>query len=172
MMIILLNADANISGTLIAFFILEGHLSSQFNQRRQTTMSRNPLNRPEFSKESSAKDFGDKIVDVTSKVKEKAGQMADKVSDTVDKTRDQAAEGLDRAASALHDNAEDIPGGPKVVSVAHTVADGMESAAQYLREANFEDMKEGLLETCRKYPGQTLLGALAIGFLVGRAVRR
>jgi hypothetical protein len=146
-------------------------------------MSRNPLDCPDFAKGSSAKDFGgkdkstdenlrDHIVDVTSKVKEKAGQMADKASDTVDKTRDQAAEGLDRAASALHHNAEDIPGGPKVVNVAHSVADGMESAAQYLREANFEDMKEGVLETCRKYPAQTLIGALAVGFLVGRAVRR
>lgn len=135
-------------------------------------MSRNPLERAQFSKDSSAKDFGDKIVDVTSKVKEKAGQMADKVSDTVDKTRDSAAEGLDRAASALHDNAADIPGGPKVVNVAHTIADGMESAAQYLRDANFEDMKDGLLDTCRKYPAQTLISALAIGFLVGRVVRR
>jgi hypothetical protein len=146
-------------------------------------MSRNPLDDPNFSKDSSAKDFGgkdqsaerdlrDKIVDVTSKVKEKAGQMADKVSDTVDKTRDQAAAGLDRAASALHDNAEEIPGGPKVVNVAHSIADGMESAAQYLREANFEEMKEGLLETCRKYPAQTLIGALAVGFLLGRVVRR
>ena len=135
-------------------------------------MSRNPLDRPDFSKDSSAKDFSDKIVDVTSKVKEKAGQMADKVSDTVDKTRDSAAEGLDRAASTLHDKAEDMPGGPKVVSVTHTVADGMESAAQYLRDANFDDMKDSLLETCRKYPAQTLLGALAVGFLVGRVVRR
>ena len=146
-------------------------------------MSRNPLDRPDFAKDSSAKDFGskdksaeenlrDKMVDVTAKVKEKAGQMADKVSDTVDKTRDQAADGLDRAASALHDNAEDIPGGPKVVNVAHSIADEMESAAQYLREANFEEMKEGLLETCRKYPAQTLIGALAVGFLVGRVVRR
>src|SRR5947207_1691197 len=112
-------------------------------------MSRNPLDRPQFSKDSSAKDFGgkekstegdirDKIVDVTSKVKEKAGEMADKVSDTVDKTRDQAAEGLDRAASTLHGKAQDIPGGPKVVNVAHSIADGMESAAQYLRAANFD----------------------------------
>ena|ERR1700674_3862700 len=138
-------------------------------------MSRNPIDRSQFQsgKEKSTEgDMRDKIVDVTSRVKEKAGEMAGKVSDTVDKTRDQAVHGLDRAASALHENAEEMPGGPKVVSMAHTVADGMESAAQYLRDANFEDMKEGVLSTCRQYPAQTLLGALAIGFLVGRAIRR
>src|SRR5437660_552874 len=136
-------------------------------------MSRNPIDRYHFSKDSSARNFTqsdkdkstegdirDKFVDMTSKVKEKAGQMVDKVSDTVDQTREQAAEGLDRAASTLHDNAPEMPGGPKVVNVAHTIADGMESAAEYLREATFEDAKETVLETCRTYPAQTLIGAL------------
>jgi hypothetical protein len=148
-------------------------------------MSRNPLDRSNFSKDSSTNAFGqsgketntggdirDKIVDVTSKVKEKAGQVAETVSDTVDKTRVHAADGLDQAAATLHEKAGDIAGGPKVTSAAHTIADGMESVAGYLRETNFEDMKESALQTCRKYPVQTLIGALAVGFLVGRAIRR
>jgi hypothetical protein len=48
----------------------------------------------------------------------------------------------------------------------------MESAAQYLREVNFDDLKDDALKTCRKHPAQTLLGALAVGFLMGRAIRR
>ena len=148
-------------------------------------MSSNPLDRSNFSKDSSVKNFGqpgketstgddirDKIVDMTSKMKEKAGQVADAVSDTVDKTRGHAVDGLEQAASTLHEKAGDIVGGPKVTSAAHAIADGMESVADYLRDANFQDMKENALKTCRKYPAQTLIGALAVGFLVGRAIRR
>jgi hypothetical protein len=148
--------------------------SSYQNSKRETNhMSRNPIDSAEFPNfKNTEGDIRDKIVDVTSKMKEKAGQMAGKMADTVDKTRDQAADGLDRAASTLHDKAEEVPGGPKAIHVAHTIADGMESAAEYLRDANFEDMKESVLDSCRKHPAETLIGALAIGFLVGRAIRR
>ena len=148
-------------------------------------MSRDSLKRPNFSRESSAEDLnhsnrseniegnlGDKIVDVTSRVKEKAGQMADKVAETVDRQRDNAASGLDRAAFTLHQKAEDIPGGATATQITHTIADGMESVARYVRETDFDEIKENVLETCRKYPAQTLIGALAVGFLVGRAIRR
>jgi hypothetical protein len=148
-------------------------------------MSRDSLRHPNYSRESSAEDFnasnkpeaaegnlGDKIVDVTSRVKERAGQMADKVAETVDKQRENAAGGLDRAAFTLHQKADELPGGRTVTQFTHTIADGMESAAQYLRDADFDEIKDSVLETCRKYPAQTLIGALAVGFLVGRAIRR
>jgi hypothetical protein len=146
-------------------------------------MSRDPLKRPNYSRETLAEGFnqsnksesvegnlGDKIVDVTSRVKERAGQMADKVAETVDRQRDNAASGLNRAAFTLHEKAEE--GGATVAHLTHTIADGMESAARYVREADFDEIKENVLETCRKYPAQTLIGALAVGFLVGRAIRR
>src|SRR5436190_6590640 len=148
-------------------------------------MSRDSLKRPNFSRESSAEDLnqanksesmerslGDKIVDVTSRVRERAGQMADKVAETVDRQRDNAVTGLNRAASTLHEKAEEIPGGATATQFTHTIADGMESVARYMREADFDDIKDNVLETCRKYPAQTLIGALAVGFLVGRAMRR
>ena len=148
-------------------------------------MSRDSFKRPNYSRESSAEDLnqptksesiagnlGNKLVDVTSRVKEKAGQMAGKVAETVDRQRDNAASGLDRAASTPHEKAEDIPGGADVTQITHTIADGMETVARYVREADFDEIKESVLETCRKYPAQTLIGALAVGFLVGRAIRR
>jgi hypothetical protein len=168
-------ARLNVANSFLKFISQEG----------QTPMSRNPIDYSRLSTDSSTKDFDqssktadtgidipDKISDVTSRMKEKAGQVADAVSDTVDKTRTHAADGLDHAASALHEKAGDIPGGTRVESAAHTVADGMESVAGYLRDTHFEDIKKNALETCRKYPAQTLIGALAVGFLVGRAIRR
>ena len=72
----------------------------------------------------------------------------------------------------VSEKAEDIPGGADVTQITHTIADGMETVARYVREADFDEIKESVLETCRKYPAQTLIGALAVGFLVGRAIRR
>jgi hypothetical protein len=82
-------------------------------------------------------------------MKEKAGQVADAVSDSVDKTRVHAADGLHQAASTLHEKAGGSAGGSTVASAAHTIADGMESVADYLHEANFHDMKENALQTAQ-----------------------
>jgi hypothetical protein len=74
---------------------------------------------------------------------DKAGHMADTVSETMGHQRENAADGLGRAASAIHDNAESVPGGPKVVTMAHKVADGMESTASYLRDHDFSKNGQG-----------------------------
>jgi len=148
-------------------------------------MSREPFDRSEFFDDSefsvdkaeraakgAAKDIRNKIVDATSRIKDQAGEMAAKFSDTVDKQRDSAASGLESAASTLDHRASEIPGGPQVQNIAHSIAGGMESLAGYVRDANLDDIKKTALETCKKYPAQTLISALLVGFLVGRAIRR
>src|SRR5476651_2644103 len=93
-------------------------------------------------------DVKDRISDMASNVKDKAGHVVDTVSETMGHQRENAADGLGRAASAIHDNAESAPGGPKVVKMAKDVMD-----------------------ICRRYPTQSLVAALAVGFLIGRSRR-
>ena len=116
-------------------------------------------------------DVKDRISDMASNVKDKAGHMADTVSETMGHQRENAADGLGRAASAIHDNAESVPGGPKVVKMAHNIADGMESTASYLRDHDFAKMGKDVMDICRRYPTQSLVAALAVGFLIGRSKR-
>jgi hypothetical protein len=111
----------------------------------------------------------DRISDMASKVKDKAGQVA--VSEKFGQQRGNAAEGLDRAASAIHERAESVPGGPKLVKMTHSVADGMESTASYLRDHDFKKMGKDVMDVCRRYPTQSLVAALALGFLIGRSRR-
>jgi hypothetical protein len=113
----------------------------------------------------------DRISDMASEVKAKAGQMVDTVSETLGHQRKNAAEGLDRAASTIHDKAESVPGGPKVVKMTHSLADGMESTASYLRDHDFKKMGKDVMDACRRYPTQSLVAALAVGFLIGRSRR-
>lgn len=114
----------------------------------------------------------EKIYDAASKTKDKANQMADAVSERLNQQRQNAAEGLGGIASAIHENADSVPGGTKVANFTHSIADGMESTATYLRDHEFSKMGEDLMNVCRKYPIQSVATALAVGFLLGRSARR
>jgi hypothetical protein len=139
-------------------------------------MSRDAFNPSNLENTS---DLGDPISDakdraagLASKVKDKASQVASTVSDTVGRQRENVAGGLDRVASTIHEKAGSLPGGQKAADAANSLADGMESTASYLRDHNLKDMGDSLTGICRKYPVQSLVSALAIGFLVGRALRK
>ncbi len=51
------------------------------------------------------------------------------------------------------------------------VASGMESTADWLRNADVDSMKSGLENQVRTNPGRTLLVALGLGYVVGRIFR-
>lgn len=83
-----------------------------------------------------------------------------------------AAGRMDRAASALDEQAESLPGGARVSSAAHSAADALATSADYIREHDLSDMMEDLRDVVRNNPGPALLGAAALGFLIGRAFSR
>ena len=118
-------------------------------------------------------DTKDRASGLASKLKDKASQVASTVTETVGRQRDTVAGGLDRVASTIHEKAGSLPGvGQKAADAAHSLADGMESTASYLREHDLKDMGNSLTGLCRKYPAQSLLSALVIGILVGRSLRK
>jgi ElaB/YqjD/DUF883 family membrane-anchored ribosome-binding protein len=124
--------------------------------------------------------FSDHVVDESSTVGEKlsetAAQVKDKVSDLgrsaaneIDENREAAAGGLEKAASALHENAESLPGGEKVSNLAHAAADKLSSTADYVREHDVSRMMADVERLVKNNPGPSLLAAAVIGFLAGRA---
>jgi len=131
----------------------------------------NPTNSENTSDLSDTiSDAKDRAAGLASKLKEKASQVTSTVADTVGRQRDNVAGGLDRAASTLHEKAGSLPGGQKAANVANSLADGMASTASYLREHDLKDVGDSMAGVYRKYPVQSLLSAVAIGFLVGRAI--
>jgi len=120
---------------------------------------------------SGLNDIKEQVSELTSKAKEKAGQVAGTVSETLGHQRETAAGNLDRAASTIHDKADSVPGGPKVVNLTHSLADGMQSTASYLRDHDFNQMGGDVMNICRRYPTQAVVAALALGFLLGRSRR-
>jgi ElaB/YqjD/DUF883 family membrane-anchored ribosome-binding protein len=131
-----------------------------------------PLNVGETHESWETTPVKDRVSNLASKVKEKATEMGGTVGETMKRQRENAAERLDRVASTLHEKAGSVPGGQKASRVAHGIAGGMESTASYIREHDFKEMGDDLVQVCRRHPAKALLSALVAGFVLGRVARR
>ena len=103
----------------------------------------------------------------------RAGTLKSKVQDVgaraaqrADQARVGAAAGLESVASSLHERGE------RVASAAHSAADAVAYGAEYLRDNDVQTMMGDLMEVIRRNPGPSLLGAAALGFILGRALSR
>jgi hypothetical protein len=113
-----------------------------------------------------------RVSNVVSKTKSTVIDVAHSASGTLNRQRETAADGLKRFASTIHGKAEGLPGGPKTASLAHGIADRMESTATYLRNHDFGTMRDDAMAACRRHPAQALISAVVVGFLLGRVIRR
>jgi len=112
---------------------------------------------------------GEKLSDTAAQVKDKVSDLGRTAVNTIDENRDAAASGLEKAASALHEKAESLPGGEKVSSLAHDAAEKLNSTAGYVREHNVNRMMADVETLVKNNPGPSILAAVVIGFLAGRA---
>ncbi len=105
---------------------------------------------------------GDRFATLKSKVQDVGAKAAQRA----DQARVGAAAGLDSVASTLHEKGE------RVASAAHSAADAMASGAEYLRDNDVRTMMNDFVEVIRRNPGPALIGAAALGFMLGRALSR
>jgi hypothetical protein len=144
------------------------------NIPRRSAMSRESTsqfpNNPGDTLRDTASDVKETVSDFASQTKDKASQMASAAAESAGRQRESAAKGLHRAANAIHDNADKLPG--RASQAAHKVAGGIDTTAAYLEEHNFSDMGKDVMDVCRRHPTEAIITSLALGFLVGRALRR
>jgi ElaB/YqjD/DUF883 family membrane-anchored ribosome-binding protein len=99
-------------------------------------------------------------------LKSKVQDVGAKAAQRADQARVSAAAGLDSVASTLHEKGE------RVASAAHGAADAVAYGAEYLRGNDVRTMMDDLVEVIRRNPGLSLIGAAALGFILGRALSR
>jgi hypothetical protein len=73
---------------------------------------------------------------------------------------------LDSAASAVQ------TGGARVAGAAQRAGEALASSADYVRAHDARDIMDDLMEIIRSNPAPALLAAVALGFIMGRAVYR
>lgn len=113
----------------------------------------------------------DKVSSMTGPAADKAKQAAGTATEKIDQQRDTVAGGLDTVATQLRDRAETLPGGEKTTQAAQTAAEKLQTASGYLREHEVSDMMTDVEQLVRSHPTQSLVVALAAGFLLGRALK-
>ena len=112
-------------------------------------------------------DFTDKLSAAGTEAKARSADLARKAASTAEQARSRAAEGLGQAADAIESGAEE--GAGKARRAARRAADALSSSADYLRENTAREIVDDAIGVVKNNPGFALLGAVAIGFVVGRA---
>ena len=122
----------------------------------------------------------------TSASPEKPGRVRRVASSVKDKASGipaMLADGLQAGAEALrHRRASTevtvegssvaIASDPTIAAVTDTLASGMQSSADWLRDADIDKLKEGVEKQVKEHPARSLLVALGAGYLIGKVLRR
>ncbi|HEX2600495.1 MAG TPA: hypothetical protein VHL32_00175 [Gemmatimonadaceae bacterium] len=106
---------------------------------------------------------------VASTVKQKASNLPALIAD-----------GLEAGANALRQNklatasdtAATAPSDSTITAVTDTLATGMQSSADWIRDADIDKLKSGVEKQVKEHPARSLLVALGAGYLIGKAFRR
>jgi ElaB/YqjD/DUF883 family membrane-anchored ribosome-binding protein len=119
-----------------------------------------------------AADMKDTARDKAAQFKEKASEfkatLADKLEAGAEKLRSQQA-GSYAGATGTGDTAISHD---KLSQVNDKLAAGMQSTADFIRNADVENMKHGIEKQVKENPGRSLLIAAGIGYLLGKAFRK
>jgi hypothetical protein len=117
---------------------------------------------------------GDKLSDLGSNARERVGTAKDKLANALESGAERLrtrGQGGSTFAGATGDGSTAIRNDGRVAQVSDRVAGGMEATADWLRTAELDDLKNGIENQVKEHPGRTLLIAVGLGYLIGRAFR-
>ncbi|HEY6825569.1 MAG TPA: hypothetical protein VI259_01855 [Gemmatimonadaceae bacterium] len=117
----------------------------------------------------------DKLADVGSTVRDRAGNLKNSLADALDsganRLRQRGTGTQSDLAGASTTGTVAIENDGRMAQVSKKVAGGMESTADWLRDADLDSLRTGLERQVKEHPGRTLLIAAGLGYLVGKAFR-
>jgi hypothetical protein len=122
----------------------------------------------------------DKLADVGSTVRDRAGNLKDSLANALDTGADRLRRQTGSSGSSGQQLAGATEGGSvaidatnsRIAPVATKVAGGMEATAGWLRETDLDSLKTGIERQVKEHLGRTLLVAVGLGYLLGKAIRK
>lgn len=115
-----------------------------------------------------AKDIAAEAGDMASQARDKAQDWASTAGQKVDHAREAVGGGLESFANQIREKA---PHEGMIGSSAESVADSVRAAGEFIREHDLADMGKEMTNLVRRYPVQSLLIGIGIGFLLARSTR-
>jgi hypothetical protein len=114
----------------------------------------------------------EKLADVGSTVRERAGNAKDSLAGALeagaDKLRQRSGDGQLAGAGGANVSMGD----GRMAKVTTSVAGRMDATAHWLRDADLDGLRTGLETQVKEHPGRTLLLAVGVGYLLGKALRK
>jgi len=126
---------------------------------------------------SAASAASDKLADVGSTVRDKAGNLKTTIADALESGAErlrQQASGSGHLAGghAAGGSTGVITDDNRLVQTSNQLAGGMQGAADWLRDADLDGLKSGIERQVKEHPGRSLAVAVGVGYLLGKALRR
>lgn len=106
-------------------------------------------------------------------LKERAAEaLRNTAADFAEAGKQQGAERIDRLGRAVHGAADELGKEiPQAADYVHTAAEGLETAAEHLRDRSVEDLIGSFNRFARQQPIAAFAGALLAGFVVSRFIK-
>ena len=117
----------------------------------------------------------EKLADVGSTVRDRAGNLKDSLANALDSGAERLRNrggSSGQLATATEGGSVAVETSSRIAPVATKVAGGMEATAGWLRETDLDSIKTGIERQVKEHPGRTLLVAVGLGYLIGKAVRK
>jgi hypothetical protein len=113
----------------------------------------------------------DRVKNVASSVKGKASALPAMLADGPEALRQRRSSSLSTAGTSAGVSPA-ISEDTRIAAVTDSLASGMQSSAEWLRDADIDKLKQGVEQQVKEHPARTLLVALGAGYLLGKAFRR
>lgn len=94
-------------------------------------------------------------------------RAASSAQDTAQNVADQAKDTISRAVDSVTSASRE-----RIGEVTDRAMDAMEHATDYLRNVDVRGQLNELWEAMRRNPAPSIIGALAVGFILGASIRR
>jgi hypothetical protein len=124
---------------------------------------------------SAATTATDKLADVGSSMRERAGSLKNTLADALEsgaeKLRAQRAAGQLAASPAPDVGTVTVAEGNRLSEASNQLASGLQASADWLRDADLDGLKSGVERQVKEHPGRTLAVAVGLGYLLGKAFR-
>ena len=116
----------------------------------------------------------DKLADVGSSVRDRAGTLKESLADALETGANRLRQrpGQGDLAGATGSGSVVAESDGRVAEVSANVAGGMQATASWLRDADIDGLKAGIEQQVKEHPARSLLIAIGVGYLIGKAFRR
>lgn len=113
--------------------------------------------------------FGKSVV---SSVREKASNLPAMIADGLEAGAQALRKQRPSTAIVSEGSSISVTSEANIDAVTDTLATGMQSSADWIRDADLDKLKSGVEKQVKEHPARSLLVALGAGYLIGKVLRR